>query len=734
VNAYQEFLRDKRSLWRGSAIPTRAPLPDAAFGFQRKATAWALAKGRAAMFADCGLGKTLMQLAWAAQVEGPALILAPLAVGEQTAREAHKFGIDARVIADAADVRDGVNICNYEKMHRLDGVDFAAVVLDESSILKAMDGKTSMALIERFATTPYKLACSATTAPNDYMELGMHAEFLGVMTRAEMLAKYFVHDGGETQVWRLKGHAQRDFWTWVCSWALAFRKPSDLGESDVGYELPPLCYHDVLVGSTYQRAGELFATGTLSLTERREARKASMEARVKAAADIANATDEQVLVWCDLNAESEALADAIDGARELTGSMPNDAKVRAMMDFADGSLRVLVTKPSIAGFGMNWQNCARMIFCGLSDSYEAMYQATRRCWRFGQKRDVNVWIVSSDAEGAVTDNVRRKEREAVAMVDAMVETMKENGMDANVTGARAEKYETAKGEGDRWALHLGDCVDVTRDIANDSIGFSIFSPPFASLYTYSDSLRDMGNCGDTAEFMAHFRFLVAELFRVTMPGRSVSFHCMNMPTSKVRHGHIGIQDFRGDLIRVFEAAGFYYHSEVCIWKDPVTAMQRTKALGLLHKTIRNDSSMSRQGIPDYLVTMRKPGDNAVPISHTREEYPVDYWQKVASPIWMDINPSDTLQYRSARQEEDEKHICPLQLTVIRRALELWSGPDDLVLSPFAGIGSEGHVALSMGRRFVGAELKRSYWEQACLNLAAAEREAAQPTLFGDAQP
>ena len=373
MNAYQEFLRDKRSLWRGSAIPTRAPLPDAAFGFQRKATAWALAKGRAAMFADCGLGKTLMQLAWAAQVEGPALILAPLAVGEQTAREAHKFGIDARVIADAADVRDGVNICNYEKMHRLDGVDFAAVVLDESSILKAMDGKTSMALIERFATTPYKLACSATTAPNDYMELGMHAEFLGVMTRAEMLAKYFVHDGGETQVWRLKGHAQRDFWTWVCSWALAFRKPSDLGESDVGYELPPLCYHDVLVGSTYQRAGELFATGTLSLTERREARKASMEARVKAAADIANATDEQVLVWCDLNAESEALADAIDGARELTGSMPNDAKVRAMMDFADGSLRVLVTKPSIAGFGMNWQNCARMIFCGLSDSYEAMY-------------------------------------------------------------------------------------------------------------------------------------------------------------------------------------------------------------------------------------------------------------------------------------------------------------------------------------------------------------------------
>ena len=271
---------------------------------------------------------------------------------------------------------------------------------------------------------------------------------------------------------------------------------------------------------------------------------------------------------------------------------------------------------------------------------------------------------------------------------------------------------------DRMALYHGDSCEVLTEIPSDSVHFEIYSPPFASLYTYSNSERDLGNSKDKHEFYEHFKFIVNELYRVLMPGRLMAVHCMNLPTSKSRDGFIGIDDFRGDLIRLYQEAGFIYHSEVCIWKDPVIAMQRTKALGLLHKQIKKDSAMCRQGIPDYLVVMRKPGDNPEPVTHTNETFPVDIWQKYASPIWTDINPSDTLQYRSARDNEDEKHICPLQLTVIRRALNLWTNPNDVVLTPFMGIGSEVVTALENGRRAIGVELKDSYYKQAEKNARA----------------
>jgi DNA modification methylase len=280
-------------------------------------------------------------------------------------------------------------------------------------------------------------------------------------------------------------------------------------------------------------------------------------------------------------------------------------------------------------------------------------------------------------------------------------------------------YERDTVQGNGWTLHLGDSVEVVQEIPSDSIPYTVFSPPFASLYTYSNSARDMGNSRDGEEFAKHFAFLIGELYRVTMPGRLCSFHCMNLPTSKVRDGVIGLRDFRGELIRMFEEVGWVYHSEVVIWKDPVTAMHRTKALGLLHKQLKKDSAMSRQSIPDYLVTMRKPGENPEPVTHTNETFPVSLWQRYASPIWMDIDPQDTLQYRAAREEADERHICPLQLQVIRRALTIWTNPGDVVFSPFAGIGSEGFVALEEGRQFLGIELKRSYWEQAQKNLTAA---------------
>lgn len=292
-----------------------------------------------------------------------------------------------------------------------------------------------------------------------------------------------------------------------------------------------------------------------------------------------------------------------------------------------------------------------------------------------------------------------------------------------------EAIEQATGNG--WTMINGDCVEVARTLPDESIGFQVFSPPFESLYTYSNSERDMGNSPDSDTFWKHYRFLIAEQFRVCKPGRLVSIHCMNLPTSKVRHGHIGLRDFRGEIIRSYEEAGFYYHSEVCIWKDPVTAMQRTKALGLLYKQIKKDSAMSRMGIPDYVVTLRKPGENAERVTHSPDDLPVGEWQKIASPVWMDINPSDTLEFRTVRESEDERHLAPLQIPVIERCLRLWSNPGDVVLSPFAGIGSEGYASIRLGRKFVGIELKPAYFRRAVKNLQDAEHSLGAGDLLSD---
>lgn len=734
MSDYRQFIASKE--WKAPAVGFEAQdLPICLFDFQAALVRWACRKGRAALFEDCGLGKTVQQLAWAQQVyqhtSGIVLILAPLAVAAQTAREGAKFAMDVYEVDDGEQIGGpGVYITNYEKIHRFDGVDFAGVVLDESSIIKAHDGKTRTAIIERFINTPYKLACTATPSPNDVTELGNHAEFLGVMTRTEMLASFFMHDGGETSVWRLKGHATQDFWRWVASWAAMIRSPTDIGFPSDSYVLPALTTNLIKIETGIVQEGAMFAMAAQTLDEQRKARRATLEARCRRLADLVNASDEQWLIWCEMNDEGDTLESMIPDAVQVAGADDDEAKASKMLGFTDASHRVLISKVKIAGFGMNWQQCRQVAFVGLSHSYEGYYQAVRRCFRFGQKRPVVVTIIATDLDTEVVANIERKKADADAMADGMIRHMKDAIMnDIKGTERQSDDYKTGIMSGQNWTMHLGDCVESISKMPADSVGFSVFSPPFASLYTYSNSPMDMGNCKGQDEFFRQFLFLTRELYRVLMPGRLVSFHCMNLPTSKERDGFIGISDFRGTLIRAFQDAGFIFHSEVCIWKDPVTAMQRTKALGLLHKTIRKDSAMSRQGIPDYLVTMRKPGVNLVPISHG-EDLPVSLWQRYASPVWMDINPGDTLQGKSAREENDERHICPLQLQVIERAMHLWSAPGDLVLSPFAGIGSEGFQAIKMRRRFVGCELKPSYFKQACANLAGIEDDgAAQLTIF-----
>lgn len=732
MNSYAKFLAAKALFDAPTGLGKVPTLNAKMIPFQGDITRWALRRGRAAIFADCGLGKTLMQLEWARCVPGDVLILAPLAVAAQTVREGKKFGIPVTRCQSQKDVRPGINIANYERLDAFDATKFAGVVLDESSILKSYDGKTRTQIIEAFARTPFRLAATATPSPNDYMELGNHAEFLGVMTREEMLAMFFVHDGGETQKWRIKGHAEADFWKWVCEWAVMIRKPSDLGYEDGKYKLPELAMHEHMVRATKAAEGELFAMPAATLQERIGARRATVDDRASAAALMVNASKEPWIVWCNLNSESEKLAEMIPDAVEVRGSDSPEKKEAAMMGFADGTIRVLVTKPSICGFGMNWQHCADVAFVGLTDSYEQFYQAVRRCWRFGQKRDVSVHIIVADIEGAVLENIKRKENDAANMAARMVENMK----DLNVAalqdgGAKRQKsdYKVSTQSGENWTMRLGDCVEAIKEFPSNKLHYSIYSPPFASLYTYSNSDRDMGNCTDTEQFLEHYRFLVQELYRATMPGRLTSFHCMDLPMSKVRDGVIALRDFRGELIRIHQESGFVYHSSVTIWKDPVTAMQRTKAIGLLYRQLKKDSHLSRQGIPDYLVTMRKPGDNPEPITHTPADFPVDLWQKYASPVWMDINPNETLQYRSARENNDERHVCPLQLEVIRRGVKLWSNPGDLVLSPFAGIGSEGHEAIRGGRKFLGFELKESYFKCAVSNLRAAESALTDGALL-----
>lgn len=717
VMDYKQFLQGKQIKIESSGIAVaRNEINPQLFDFQRDIDKWALAKGKAAVFAGTGLGKTGIQLEWGNKVNektgGNVLILAPLAVSQQTVREGKKFGINITLCREQKDIQPGINITNYEMLHKFYLEKFAGVVLDESSILKSFSGKIRNQIIEAFRYTPFKLACTATPAPNDHMELCNHAEFLGVMTRAEMLSMFFVHDGGDTSKWRLKGHARESFWEWVSSWAVMLSKPSDLGYEDRGFNLPPLNIHQV----TVPMAGPEAKT----MTKRREARKNSIVDRVSACAELVNQSDDYWIIWCGLNDESNMLTKAIDGAVEITGSDKPEYKERMMMAFSRGEIKKLVTKPSICGFGMNWQHCNKQAFVGLSDSFEEYYQAVRRCWRFGQERLVDIYVITAETEGAVVANIKRKEEDFQAMLSGMIaatqEITKEN---LKSTGREIAEYVTDKASGEGWGISLGDCVEMSREISDNSIHYSIFSPPFSSLYTYSNSDRDMGNSKSDDEFMVHLRFLVKELYRVIMPGRLVSFHCMDLPLLKQKDGVIGLKDFPAMLRRIFEDEGFIYHSKVTIWKSPVVEMVRTNAIGLLHKQLKKDSCMSRQGMPDYVITMRKPGDNPERVTHTNESYPVDKWQQVASPVWMDINQSNTLQRKSAREEEDEKHICPLQLDVIERCIDLWTNPGDLILDPFTGIGSTGYIALQMGRRFTGIELKRSYWEQACRNMLQA---------------
>ncbi len=737
------------------------------FAWQRDIVAWALRRGRAALFADCGLGKTAMQLEWARHIPGRVLVLAPLAVAEQTRREGEKFGI-------AVDhCRDGIGqstaqiiVTNYERLHYFKPEDYTGIVLDESSILKAFAGKTRKELQDFAEGIRYRLACTATPAPNDLIELCNHAEFLNVMGGKEIIALFFKQDGNTTHAWRLKGHARKAFWQWLAEWSVALRKPSDIGHPDGAFLLPPLNMHGLTVDAPVMD-GWLIPAEASTLDERRASRRASLGDRVRACADMVNASTEPWLVWCDLNCESEALAKAIDGAVEVRGSDTAGHKEASLIGFSSGAIRCLVTKPSIAGHGMNWQHCRNVAFVGLSDSYEQFYQAVRRCWRFGQTRPVECHVITSSADGAVVENIARKERQASEMFSELVKEMAVYE-EVTVQQKRNEmEYKEDAAEGKAWRLLLGDSCERIKELPDASIGLSVFSPPFPGMYAYTNSPRDIGNSESVDVMIAHFAHMMKDLLRITMPGRNCCVHLMQLTSMLSRDGHVGLKDYRGKVIQLMEDSGWYYAGEVTIDKNPQVQAVRNKERGLMFKSLANDSSVMRMALADYVLLFRKPGENQRPIrAGISEKYgnprgwiTEEEWIEWAAPVWYrridkdgrrgvmnypgkmqatdGIMETDVLNVSVARDDNDERHLCPLQLGVIERCVKLWSAPGDTVFSPFAGIGSEGYMAVKLSRRFVGIELKESYWRVAQENLRRAERELAASQdggLFGPSDP
>lgn len=728
---YIEFLKTKQTAISESGfVVSESELNDKLFPFQKYCVLRALKAGRFAMFEDCGLGKTIQQLEWADKVQKhigkPVIILAPLGVIGQTVKEGDMFGYNVTELGLAVfdqDLKPGIYITNYENMDNIDAYLFGGVVLDESSILKNFAGKTRTELIESFKDTPYKLCCTATPSPNDTTELCNHAEFLNIMTRNEMLAMYFVHDGGSTSDWRLKGHAKQDFWDFVSLWAVMLSKPGDIGFNDAGYNLPPLNIIEEYVHTEKRDNGMLFNDVAVSATDYHKELRATMNERLTRVSEIVNSSEENFIIWIGHDEEGRYLRNLIPDAVEVKGSDNKGFKKDKLLGFGKGDFRVLITKLKIAQFGLNYQNCHNQVFASLDFSFESTYQGIRRSYRFGQKSEVNIYLIATDTMQNVRKSFDDKQCSFLEMKKAM-----NVAMNRNINNKiNLRKMEVAKSYvSENCELRLGDCVQLIQDVPDESVGFSIFSPPFAELYTYSDKLEDMGNSKDYKEFFTAFKFLVKELYRVMWSGRNVAVHCMDLPIQKGKEGYIGLRDFSGMILDAFTDAGFIYHSRVTIWKNPVTEMQRTKALGLLHKQVKKDAAMSRVGIPDYLMVFRKEGEHKHPV-HC--DISVDTWQKYASPVWMDIDYSNTLNAAKGRGENDEKHICPLQLGTIERAITLWSNEGDTVLTPFLGIGSEVYQSIKLGRFGIGFELKESYFGESIKNCKQAEMDKSQKLLF-----
>jgi DNA modification methylase len=741
ANEYEAFLNSKiHKIASIGAEIDRARVNPLLFQFQIDIVVWAVRKGRAAIFLDTGMGKTFIQLEWARLMGKNTIIIAPLSVARQTVREGKKINLDIRYIREESEIKDDnlLWITNYENIDNFNLSQFGAVVLDESSILKSFSGSTRRKLTELCSTIPYRLACTATPAPNDNIEIGNHAEFLGICTQAEMLAMFFVNankehtylmdDGrafrrkGSNKAgteWRIKHHAEKPFYKWLSSWAITMTKPSDLGYEDDGFILPPLKIYTHFVNVDYKPADQLFFTGLKGIQDRAAVRFGTVEDRIGELDGLLNhGNTDQWIIWAGVDKECSAIMRTIPGAVEVKGSDNPDYKAKTFEDFQDGKIKILVTKPRIGGYGMNFQNAHNMIFFGLNDSWEGWYQCIRREWRFGQTQPVNVHVILSSAEVGIYQNIKRKDAMATRLRSGLIAQTKsyEKGELEMIDTKFSEYKEDTIKENDFTAM-LGDSCIRLKEIPDNSVDLTVYSPPFADLYTYTDSEHDLGNSRNSNEFFEHYKFIIGDLLRLTKPGRMTCVHVSDIPAMAQKDGYIGVKDFPGDVIREHNKAGWVFVGRAFVQKNPQAQAIRTKAKALLFVQLRKDSSDSRPALVDQILIFKKPGDNAVPVTPVEHgEIDNETWIEWANGIWLGINESDTLQYSTAREGEDEKHICPLQLSTIERCIKLYSNPGETVLTPFMGIGSEAYQALRFGRKAIGVELKQSYFNVAVKNL------------------
>lgn len=727
---YLEFLESKKRPFIESGFEIKEnELNKNLFDFQKFIVKTALKKGRFAIFADCGLGKTLMQLDWAAKVanktKSKVLILAPLAVKGQTLQEAKKFGIDV----------SNIEINNYEQLENIDESIYSGIVLDESSILKNFTGKYKNLIIEKFKNTPYKLACTATPSPNDLNEIGNHSEFLNVLDAQDMRAKWFVRDEGMNN-YRLKGHAKKDFYGWISNWAIMLTNPSDLGFDGSKYILPELNYIEKMIETNSRDNGKLFNEGSVSATDFNKELKLTLIERFDEVAKIVNNSNESFIIWVNQNEEEKKALELIPDAISVNGSEKPEIKEKKLMGFANGDFRVLVTKKKIAQFGMNFQNCNNQIFASLDFSFEGLYQAIRRSYRFGQKKDVNIYIITTDTMENVMKSIENKQKQFLEMQNEMNKFI--NGDSFGLLDSYDFKeVKTA----DYWLMKGDSCQEIKR-IPDNSVDLIVFSPPFSSLFTYSNYIHDMGNNENHEEFFKQYHFLLQDLYRILKPGRLMVCHTKDLAVYKNSSGYTGLYDFTGEHHRAVENVGFKYHSKINIWTDPVLEMQRTKTQRLLYKQLRKDSSYTGVGLPEYCTVFRKWEGNEEdwkPINNKNQNnFPLDIWQQWASPIWnveksdiehleetmkeyrvnswFDIKRTDVLNNSEGTDLGDEKHIAPLQLSVIRKSVQMWSNPGETVFTPFLGIGSEVYESVKLGRFGIGIELKDKYFETAIKNV------------------
>jgi len=753
---YQEFLKSKQKTFIESGFEIEeSELNSNLFDFQKLIVKRALKNGRFAIFADCGLGKSLMQLDFAHQVtkktNQPVLILCPLAVSAQTIKEGVKFGIDVYKYdkeCPPCENEPDIFISNYEQLENIDVSVFSGVVLDESSILKNYTGAYKNLIIEKFKDTPYKLACTATPSPNDLNEIGNHSEFLNVLDAQDMRAKWFVRDEGMNN-YRLKGHAKNDFYGWISSWAIMLTNPADLGFDGSSYVLPKLNYFEKNVKTEIKDNGKLFNESNVNATSFNTELRITLIPRLEEVAKIVNNSKDSFIVWVNQNEEEKQILKLIPDAVGVQGSEKSEVKESKLLGFANNEFRVLVTKKKIAQFGMNFQNCHNQVFATLDFSFEGLYQAIRRSYRFGQKNEVNIYLVTTDTMENVMKSIEKKQNQFLEMQSEMNKYI--NGDSFGLLNS----YDFKEVKNNNFHLMKGDsCIEIKR-IPDNSVDLIVFSPPFSSLFTYSNYIHDMGNNDNHEEFFKQYGFLLKDLYRILKPGRLMCCHTKDLAVYKNSSGYSGLYDFTGEHHRAVEHSGFKYHSKVNIWTDPVLEMQRTKTQRLLYKQLRQDSSYTGVGLPEYLTIFRKwegEESNWTPINNKNQNnFPLDTWQQWASPVWnieksdiehleevmldfkqqswMDIRRTDVLNNQEGTDLGDEKHIAPLQLSVIRKCVQMWSNPGETVFTPFLGIGSEIYESVKLQRFGIGIELKDKYFETAVKNCSNAVSKQNQLTLF-----